>query len=98
MEPMRLRRYLRAEYALFSPFVRISLHIVRVAQMSVIHFARQMTTLKTIDQAVKATGVSRRLLHKWMAEGKLKRWKIEGDRHRYVDLDAIKKLREPRVE
>ena len=30
------------------------------------------------------------------AEGKLKRWHIEGDRRRFVDLDEVHKLLEPR--
>ncbi len=72
--------------------------------MSVISFAA-MPTLKTLDEVsrlripVKGRGVvrvSRRLLQQWLQEGKLKRWRIEGDRRRFVDMDEVHKLLEPR--
>jgi len=40
--------------------------------------------------------VSRRLIQWWLAEGKLKRWQIAGDRKRYVNMDEVKKLLEPK--
>lgn len=63
--------------------------------MSVVDLAA-MPSLRSLGEAAEVTGVSRRLLQKWVSDGKLKRWKIEGDRKLYVDLDAIKKLREPK--
>jgi excisionase family DNA binding protein len=64
-----------------------------------------MPTLKTLDEAakvripVKGRGVvqvSRRTLQQWLQDGKLKGWRIEGDRRRFVDMDEVKKLLEPR--
>jgi hypothetical protein len=64
-----------------------------------------MPTLKTLDEVaklripVKGRGVvkvSRRLLQQWLTAGKLKRWHIEGDRRRFVDMDEVHKLLEPR--
>lgn len=54
-----------------------------------------MPTLKTLDEAARLSHVSRRLLQKWVREGKLTAYRIAGDRHRYVDMDEIKKLRKP---
>jgi len=55
-------------------------------------------TLKSLDEAAEITGVPRRTLQRWLEEGKLTPWTIEGDRRRFVDLDEIKALREPRPE
>jgi excisionase family DNA binding protein len=55
-----------------------------------------MPSLKPIDEAARIAKVSRRLLQQWMTEGKLKRWQIPGDRKRYVDMDEVKRLKEPR--
>jgi excisionase family DNA binding protein len=54
-----------------------------------------MPTLKTLDEAARLSGVSRRLLQKWVGEGRLTAYRIAGDRHRYVDLDEVKRLRKP---
>lgn len=56
-----------------------------------------MPTLRTVEATAKAEKISARQLHRWVAEGKLKRWKIEGDRKLYLDLDELRKLRQPRV-
>ena len=63
--------------------------------MSVLELAA-MPSLRSLDDAARIGKVSRRLLQKWLAEGKLKRWQIPGDRKRYVDMDEVKKLLEPR--
>jgi len=64
-----------------------------------------MPTLKTLDEVaqlrIPVTGrgslrVSRRLLQQWLQQGKLKGWRIEGDKRRFVDLDEVKKLMQPR--
>lgn len=55
-------------------------------------------TIKSLDEAAEITGVPRRTLQLWLQQGKLTPWTIEGDRRRFVDLDEIKKLREPRPE
>jgi predicted site-specific integrase-resolvase len=58
---------------------------------------RGMPSLRTLDDAAKQAKVSRRLLQVWLSEGRLKRWAIPGDHRRYVDLDEVKKLMQPRV-
>lgn len=55
-----------------------------------------MPTLRSLDDAARIGKVSRRLLQKWLTEGQLKRWQIPGDRKRYVDMDEVKRLLEPR--
>jgi len=64
-----------------------------------------MPTLKTLDEVAKLSipvagrgslRVSRRLLQQWLQQGKLKGWRIEGDKRRFVDLDEVKKLMQPR--
>lgn len=51
-----------------------------------------MATLKALDDAAKASKISRRLLQKWLSEGKLKRWQKPGDRKRYVNMDEVKRF------
>jgi 8-oxo-dGTP diphosphatase len=53
-------------------------------------------TIKSLDEAAEITGVPRRTLQRWLNEGKLTPWTIEGDRRRFVDTDEIKLLREPK--
>ena len=55
-----------------------------------------MPTIKSLDEAARLTGVSRRLIQKWLGGKRLTAYSIAGDRRRFVDLDEIKKLREPR--
>jgi len=54
-----------------------------------------MPTLKTLDEAARLSHVSRRLLTKWVSQGKLTAYRIAGDRHRYVDMDELKRVRKP---
>ena len=56
-----------------------------------------MPSLRSLDDAARIGKVSRRLLQQWLSEGKLKRWQIPGDRKRYVDMDEVKKLLEPKA-
>jgi excisionase family DNA binding protein len=55
-----------------------------------------MPTWRTLDEAAKQLKISRRTLTKWVSNGKIRGYTIAGDRHRYVDLDEIRKLREPK--
>jgi excisionase family DNA binding protein len=55
-----------------------------------------MPTWRSLDEAAKQTGVSRRTLTRWVAEGKLRAYKRAGDRRRYVDLDDLRKLQQLR--
>ncbi len=56
-----------------------------------------MPTLKPMADAAKLAKISRRLLQQWLSEGRLKRWQVPGDHRRFVDMDEVKKLMEPRV-
>ncbi|MHB8589809.1 MAG: excisionase family DNA-binding protein [Candidatus Dormibacteraceae bacterium] len=53
--------------------------------------------VKTIDEAARHLKLSRRTIQRWLTEGKLTAYRIEGDRRRYVDPDEIRRLREPRA-
>jgi len=55
-----------------------------------------MPSLRSLDDAARIGKVSRRLLQQWLSEGKLQRWQVPGDRKRYVDMDEVKRLLEPR--
>lgn len=55
-----------------------------------------MPPYETLDQAAAAAGISRRLLTKWISEGKLKGFKVEGDRRRYVDMAELERIRAPK--
>lgn len=57
---------------------------------------RPVPTIKSLDEAAGITGVPRRTLQRWLNEGKLTPWTIEGDRRRFVDIAEIEKLRQPR--
>jgi excisionase family DNA binding protein len=53
-------------------------------------------TWRSLDDAAKQTGISRRTLTRWVSEGKLTAYSRAGDRRRFVDLDDIRKLQELR--
>lgn len=55
-----------------------------------------VTTWRSLDEAAKQSGISRRTLTRWIGEKRLTAYRIAGDRHRFVDLDEIKQLRKPR--
>jgi hypothetical protein len=55
-----------------------------------------MTSLKSLDDAPKTLKISRRQLQRWISAGRITRYKSEGDRKVYVDLDEVRKLRKPR--
>jgi excisionase family DNA binding protein len=55
-----------------------------------------MATWRTLDVAAEQISVSRRTIERWIAQGRIKSYNIAGDRHTYVDLDEIRKLREPK--
>jgi len=56
-----------------------------------------MPTLKSLNEAATLCGVSRRLLQKWVSQGKLTAYEIAGDRKRYVDVEAVQRLRKPQA-
>ncbi len=56
-----------------------------------------MATWRTMDEAAKQLKVSRRTLTRWVTAGKIRVYRVEGDRHRYVDLDEIRKMRQPKL-
>jgi predicted site-specific integrase-resolvase len=55
-----------------------------------------MPTWRSLDAAAKQSGVSRRTLQRWVQQGRLTPYTIAGDPKMYLDLDQIKKLREPK--
>lgn len=55
-----------------------------------------MPSFKTLDEAARLGKVSRRLIQRWLSEGRLTAYRIPGDRRRYVDFDELKELRQPR--
>jgi len=54
-----------------------------------------MPAVKTIDEAARQLKLSRRTIQRWLTEGKITGYRIEGDRRRFVDPIEIKRLREP---
>jgi excisionase family DNA binding protein len=47
-----------------------------------------------MDQAAAQLKISRRVITRWVSEGRIRAYTRPGDRHRYVDLDEIKRYRE----
>jgi excisionase family DNA binding protein len=62
--------------------------------VSVEHF-QIVPTWRHLDDAARETGVSRRTLNRWIAQGRLRVYRVPGDRYRMVDMDEIKQLRKP---
>ena len=58
----------------------------------------RMPKVLALDEAAKRIGVSRRTLQRWLAEGRIKRFRVAGDRRVFVDPEEIERLREPREE
>ena len=55
-----------------------------------------VATWRNLDDAAKQLKISRRTLTRWIANGWLQTYSILGDRHTYVDMDEVKKLRQPK--
>ena len=55
-----------------------------------------MATWRTMDEAAKQLGISRRTLTRWVSQGLLTPYTIQGDPHTFIDMDEVKKLRQPR--
>ena len=58
--------------------------------------SRLVPTWRTLDDAARQTGISRRTLTRWVSEHKLRAYSRAGDRRRYVDLDDLHKLQQLR--
>jgi hypothetical protein len=56
-------------------------------------YASLATACCRISLVARLSGVSRRLIQKWLGEKRLTAYSIAGDRRRFVDLDEIKKLK-----
>lgn len=54
--------------------------------------------LRTLKEAAAGAGVSRATLWRWLRAGKIRRYRVAGDRRVFVDLDQILDLRRPREE
>jgi excisionase family DNA binding protein len=50
-----------------------------------------------MDEAAADLKIGRRTIQRWISEGTVTAYRIAGDRRRYVDLDEIKRLREPQA-
>lgn len=55
-----------------------------------------MASWRFLDEAALETGVSRRTLNRWIATGLIQVYRVPGDRRRMVDLDDVRKLRQPK--
>lgn len=51
--------------------------------------------LISVDQAVQRFGRSRPVIFRWLKEGKLVRYRSEGDPRTLVDAEALARLIEP---
>ena len=54
-----------------------------------------MPTWRYLDDAAEQAGISRRTLNRLIASGRLKVYRVPGDRRRMVDMDELKKVRQP---
>jgi excisionase family DNA binding protein len=50
-----------------------------------------------VAEAAERLNVSPRTIRRWIREGRLKPYRVMGDVRRYVDLDEVEALKEPRV-
>lgn len=48
-----------------------------------------------VSEAAERLGVHERTLRRWIREGRLKPYRVMGDRRRFVSVDEIEALREP---
>ncbi len=55
-----------------------------------------MPRWRTLDDAAAQTGISRRTLNRLISRGQLRVYTVVGDRRHFVDLDEIKKLKQPK--
>ncbi|MBV8913105.1 MAG: helix-turn-helix domain-containing protein [Acetobacteraceae bacterium] len=49
----------------------------------------------TVAEAAERLGVHDRTIRKWIREGRLKPYRVMGDRRRYVSADEVEALKEP---
>ena len=55
-----------------------------------------MPKVITVGEAADRLGVHDRTIRKWIREGRLKPYRVMGDRRRYVSADDVEALKEPR--
>jgi len=48
-----------------------------------------------VVEAAERLGVHERTLRRWIREGRLKPYRVMGDRRRFVSVDDIERLQEP---
>ena len=48
-----------------------------------------------VAEAAERLGVHERTLRRWIREGRLKPYRVMGDRRRFVSVDDIERLQEP---
>jgi excisionase family DNA binding protein len=59
-------------------------------------FCAIVPTWRTLNEAAKLTGVSRRTLQHWAKQGHIRIYVRPGERKHYVDLDEIETYRQMR--
>ena len=50
-----------------------------------------------VAEAAERLNVSPRTIRRWIREGRLKPYRVMGDVRRYVDVDEVEALKEPRL-
>ena len=58
--------------------------------------AAELPKVITVAEAAERLGVHDRTVRKWIREGRLKPYRVMGDRRRYVSADEVEALKEPR--
>jgi hypothetical protein len=56
-----------------------------------------MAHRKPLDDVSADFDIPRRTLQRWLGDGKLTAYRVEGDRRRYLDIEEVRRLREPQA-
>jgi excisionase family DNA binding protein len=54
-----------------------------------------MAKVISVQEAADRLGVHERTVRRWIREGRLKPYRVMGDRRRFVDAEEVEALREP---
>ena len=57
---------------------------------------RDVAKVIPVAEAAERLGVHERTIRRWIREGRLKPYRVMGDRRRFVAVDEVEALREPR--
>ena len=64
--------------------------------MRTVEYDPAVAEIVSVDEAARVLGLSRTTIFKFMREGKLARYRREGDRRTLVDQEELARLVEPR--